>query len=88
MKKNWEYYLKTARKLAGAYEEETGKQRSQNMEHGDMGLGILGQRQVMPRWANDPMWLNDGSRKDSGQGQMRAPPQTEIRRRAEKGGAG
>ena len=68
--------------------EEKGTQRSPNMGKGARGLGVLGQRQVTPRWPNDPMWLHNGSRWESGQGRVRAPPQTEIRRRADKGGEG
>ena len=26
---------------------------------GDMGLGMLGRRQVKPRWVNDPLWIHD-----------------------------
>ena len=54
--------------------EETGKKRSKRMGQGAMGLGMLGRRQVTPRWVNDPVWLHNGSRRDSGQGRMRAPP--------------
>ena len=68
--------------------EETGTQRSMKMGQEVMGHGMLGRRQVTSRWANDPVWLNDRSRQESGQGRVQAPPQTEIRRRAEKGGAG
>ena len=39
-----------------------------------MGLRMLGQRQVTPRWGNDPVWLYDRIRRDSGQGQVRAYP--------------
>ena len=60
-------------------------QRSQNMGKGARGLRVLGQRQVTPRWANDTVWMHNGSRQESGQGQVREPPQPEIRRRAEKG---
>ena len=55
-------------------EEETWTQRSQKMGQGDMGIGILGRIQLTPRWENDPVWLHGGSRRDSGQGQVRAPP--------------
>ena len=55
-------------------EEETWTQRSQNMRQGAIGLGMLVRRQVTPRWANDPMWLHNGSRRESGQGRVRAPP--------------
>ena len=58
------------------------------MGKGARGLGVLGQRQVTTRWANDTVWLHNGSRRDSGQGRVRAPPQTEIRRMAEKGREG
>ena len=40
--------------------EEIGTQRIQWMGQGEMGLGILGQRQVTPMWANDPVWLYNG----------------------------
>ena len=39
-----------------------------------MGIGIPGWRQVTPRWANDPVWLHGGSRREIGQGLVRAPP--------------
>ena len=58
------------------------------MGHGAMGLGILRRIQVMPRWENDPVWMLGKSGRESGQGRVRAYPQIEIRRRAEKGGAG
>ena len=44
------------------------------MGKGAMGLRMLGQRQVTLRWANDPVWLHDGSRQESDRGQVRAPP--------------
>ena len=54
----------------------------------EMGLGMLGRRQVIPRWLNDPVWLHDGSRWESGQGLVRAPPPRRKlgggRRRAER----
>ena len=59
--------------VAGA--EETGAQRSQNMGQGAMGLGILGRRHVTPGWANNSVWLHGGSRQESGQGRVQAPPQ-------------
>ena len=52
------------------------------MDQGAMGLGMLGQRQVTPRWANDTVCLHAGSRQESGQGQLRAPP---PRRKSEGG---
>ena len=75
--------------MAGA-EEETGPQRSQKMGQGAMGIGMLGRMQVTPRWANDTVWLHNRSRQESDQGRVWAPPppQTEIRRREEKGGDG
>ena len=54
-------------------EEETGTQMIKKMGQGDMGLGMLGRRQVTPRWANNPVWLNNGRRQESGQGRVRAP---------------
>ena len=44
------------------------------MGQGKMGLGILGQRKVTPRWVNDPVWLHGGSKLESGQGRVWAPP--------------
>ena len=44
------------------------------MGQGAMGLGMLGLRQVMPRYANDPVWLHDRIRQESGQGRVRASP--------------
>ena len=58
--------------MAGA--EDTGTQRSQRMGQGEMGLGMLGRRQVNPRWENDPVWLHGGSIRESGQGRVRATP--------------
>ena len=64
-------------------------QRSQNVEQGVMGLGIMGLSQVTPMWANHPVWMHNGIRQESGQGRVRSPPsQREIRQREEKGGAG
>ena len=62
-------------------------QRSQKMGQGDMDLGIMERRHVKPRWINDPVRMHGGSRCESGQGWVRSPPpppQTEIRRRAER----
>ena len=58
-------------------EKETGTQWSQTMGKGEMGLGILGQRQVTTRWENDPVWLHNGSIWVIGQGRVRAPPPPE-----------
>ena len=55
-------------------EEETGMQRSQNIGQGAMGIGIMGGRQVTPRWENDPVWLHDGSIREHGQGRVREQP--------------
>ena len=54
--------------------EDTGTQRSHNMEQGVMGIRVLKWIQVTPRWANDPVWLHDGRRRESGQGWGRTPP--------------
>ena len=51
-----------------AGEEETGMQRIQRMGQAAMGFGMLGRIKVTPRWANDPVWLHGGRRKDSDQG--------------------
>ena len=58
--------------MAGA--EDTGVKRIQRVGQVEMGLGMLGRRQVTPRWMNDPVWLHDQSRKESGQGWFRHPP--------------
>ena len=55
-------------------EEETGTQMGQMMGQGEMGLGMLGWRQVITRWANDHVWMYHGSRQESGQGRVQAPP--------------
>ena len=34
-------------------------QRIQRMGQGEMGLGMMGIRQVTPRWENDTVWLHD-----------------------------
>ena len=72
--------------MAGA-EEEKVTQRSQKMGQGEMGIGMLGWRQVIPRWENDPVWLHKVIIRESVQGRLQEPPKTEIRRKAEKGGA-
>ena len=54
--------------------EETGTQRIHKMGQVVMGLGIMGQIQVTPRWVNDPVWLHNRCRRESGQGQVWAPP--------------
>ena len=43
--------------------EDIGTQSSHDMGQGAMGIGILGRRQVTPRWANDPVWMHDGSKR-------------------------
>ena len=55
-------------------EGETGVQRSHKMNQVSMRIGMLGQRQVTPRWENDPVGLHAGSRRESGQGRVQAPP--------------
>ena len=65
--------------VAGA--EKAGTQRSKKMGKGVMGLGMLGRRYVTPRWVNDPVWLHDRSRQESGQGRVRAPPRRKSGRR-------
>ena len=57
-----------------AGEEETGTQRIQNMKQVAMSIGIMGQRQVTPRWENDPVWMHNGSIQESGQGRGQATP--------------
>ena len=44
------------------------------MVQGEMGIGIIGRRQVTTRWLNDPVWMHDGIIQESGQEQVRAPP--------------
>ena len=39
-----------------------------------MGLGMLGRRQVTPRWKNDPVCLHGGSIRESGQERVWSPP--------------
>ena len=73
--------------MVGA-EEETGTHRGHKIGQGAMVIGVLGRRQVMTRWENDPVWLHGGSRREIGQGQVQAPPQTEIMWREENGRAG
>ena len=55
-------------------EEETGTYRSQRMEQGAMGLGIMGQRQVTPRLENNPVWINDYGNGCYGLGGRGYPP--------------
>ena len=45
------------------------------MGQGEMGLSMLGRRQVTCSWSNDPVWLNDGIRQGSGPGRVQTPPQ-------------
>ena len=56
-----------------------------------MGIGMLVGRQVKPRWANDPVWLHNGSIRNCGQVWVWAPLQEgnqwegrEGKRRAER----
>ena len=70
--------------VAGA--EETGAQMSQIMGQVVMSLGMLGKRQLTPRWTNDPVWLHNGVDGRVARGGCETPPQTENRRREEKGG--
>ena len=53
-----------------------------------IGIGMMRRRQLNPRWENDLVWLHDVSRQESGQKLVRAPPQTEIRQRADNAEAG
>ena len=68
--------------------EETGTQRSHGMGKGAMGIGMMGRRQVTPKWENDTVWLHGGVDGRVARGGYRHLPQTENRRRVEKGGAG
>ena len=43
------------------------------MGQGAIYIGMLGGRQVKPRWENDFVWLHDGSRRNSGQVRVQAP---------------
>ena len=38
------------------------------------GSWFAGMETGVPRWANDPVWLHNGSRRESGQGRVQAPP--------------
>ena len=69
-------------------EEETGINSIQKMGQGYMGLGMLVQRQVMPRWVNDNFCLNDVSRRDSVQGRVRSAPSPPPYRNQVEGGEG
>ena len=55
-------------------EEETGTQRILMMGQVLMALGMLGWRQVTPRWENYPVWLHGGRRRKSGQGRVQSSP--------------
>ena len=48
--------------------EETGKQRSRRPVQEAMVIGMLGGRQVTPRWENDPVWQNYSKNGREGQG--------------------
>ena len=41
---------------------------------GAMGLGILGRRQVTPRWENNPVWEHDGGNRIVVRGGCGYPP--------------
>ena len=70
-----------ALEIRKAWQERGRRQGSRlvtpNMGQGAMGLGMLGRRQMMPRCDNDTVWLHAGSRRESGQGRVRAPPPPE-----------
>ena len=51
---------------------------------GAMGLGMLGQIQVTPRWSNDPVWRHVGMNGREGQGGCGYLPSL-VRKRAEGG---
>ena len=53
-----------------------------------MGRGILGWRQVMPGWVNDPVWIHDSRKDREGRGVSGYPPWAYIGWRAEKGWIG
>ena len=59
-------------------EEETGKQSSQTLGQGVMGLGMPVRIHVTPMWENDPVWLHGGVKRESGQGRLREPPYTDV----------
>ena len=52
-------------------------QRSKKMGQGAMGLETMGWIEVKPRWANHPVLLHNGSRQESIQGRVQAPPPEE-----------
>ena len=53
---------------------------------GEMGLGMMGQIQVTPRWENDTLWKYDGGNRREGRGGYGylPPPREEFGRRADK----
>ena len=53
------------------------------MEQGVIGLGILGQIQVMSRWENDPVWFHDGVNGRVLRGRGGYPPPIPYRKQAE-----
>ena len=52
----------------------SGKKQCWGLMQGAMGLGMLGRRQVTPRWANDPVCVHDGRKRIEGQGGCGYPP--------------
>ena len=63
---------------------DTGKYQSQSPMKEGMGLGILVQIQVTPRWEIDPVWIHVGRNGREGQGGCRYLPPL-VRKRAEGG---
>ena len=41
---------------------------------GAMGIGMLGWRQVKPRWVNDHVWIHDRRKGREGMGRHGYPP--------------
>ena len=47
------------------------------MGQGVIGIGMLGRRQMTPRWVNDPVWMHTESTRESGYGRAQATPPPE-----------
>ena len=62
---------------SGRHDEGRGGREVAESESnaGSVGIGMLGRRQVTPRWLNDPVWRHDGRNGREGQGRcVYSPP--------------
>ena len=67
--------------VARVRESWRGVSRTAKVRVKDGSIGMLGRRQVTPRWSDDPMWKHDGRWWRGCQGKRGLPP-SEVHRTA------